>query len=177
MRLFTAIDIPEDMKDRLRTFLEPLRPLSELSWSRIENLHITTRFIGEWPEERLDAMESALTSIVATGPVSIRLRGLGWFPKQRNPRVFWAGVIADEALIALANRTEEAVTGLGVPGETRPYAPHLTLARVREAVALDTLRRALPEDGIDFGAFRAASFHLYLSRAGTYTRLAEYTLE
>jgi 2'-5' RNA ligase len=54
MRLFTAIDLPAEVLDPLREFLARLRPLAKLHWSPVENLHITTKFIGEWPEARID---------------------------------------------------------------------------------------------------------------------------
>jgi len=50
MRLFTAIDIPTDLTEALRSFVSRLRPTAKISWSPVENLHVTTKFIGEWPE-------------------------------------------------------------------------------------------------------------------------------
>ena len=57
MRLFTALDIPEDVRGALGTAVERWKPLAKISWSPIDNLHITTKFIGEWPEARLDELE------------------------------------------------------------------------------------------------------------------------
>jgi 2'-5' RNA ligase len=181
MRLFTAIDIPEDVVEGLRSLLKRLKPLAKLSWSRVENLHITIKFIGEWPEERLDEMKRALAATPAPSPVEIAVRGLGWFPNERRPRVFWAGIEGGEPLRSLAHATEQAVAQLGVPVEERPYSPHLTLARIKEAVPLDTLRQALQampsECGFDFGSFRASSFFLYLSANGRYTQLARFPIQ
>lgn len=180
MRLFTAIDIPEDVMEALRSLLQRLKPLAKLSWSRVENLHITTKFIGEWPEERLDEMKRALSAAPAPGPIEIAVRGLGWFPNERRPRVFWAGIDGGEPLRSLAQATEQAVAQLGVPVEERPYSPHLTLGRIREAVPLDALRKALQalpsECGFDFGSLRASSFFLYLSANGRYTQLARFPI-
>lgn len=180
MRLFTAIDIPTDLTEALRAFVSRLRPTAKISWSPLENLHITTKFIGEWPEPRLDEMKRALASVQATGPIEIAVKGLGWFPNERRPRVFWAGVDGGEALRTLARATEDAVAELGVPVEKRDYSPHLTLARIRETVALDRLHQALesfPSDcGFDFGSFRGTQFFLYLSAGGRYTQLAGFPL-
>ena len=180
MRLFTAIDIPEDVVEALRALLNRLKPLAKLSWSRVENLHITTKFIGEWPEERLDEMKRSLAATPAPGPIEITVRGLGWFPNERRPRVFWAGVEGGEPLRALANATEQAVTQLGVPVEERPYSPHLTLARIKHAVPLNALRAALESlpsgCGFDFGSFQASGFFLYLSANGRYTQLARFPI-
>jgi len=180
MRLFTAIDIPTDLTEALRSFVERLRLTAKISWSPVENLHVTTKFIGEWPEARLEEMKGALTSVRAVGSIEIAVKGLGWFPNQRRPRVFWAGVDGGEVLRTLARVTEDAVAELGVPVETRDYSPHLTLARIRETVALERLHQTLESFplgyGFDFGSFRATQFFLYLSAGGRYTQLAGFPL-
>ena len=174
MRLFTAIDLPEEMLEKLGAFLARLRPLAKLRWTEPENLHITTKFIGEWPEERLEEMKTALGAVNHREPVRISVRGVGWFPDLRRPHVFWAGVEAGEPLVNLAQATEQAVAPLGVPLETRVYSPHLTLARVKYTVPLDDLIEAAGNP--DFGTFQAASFFLYLSANGKYSKLAEFPL-
>ena len=180
MRLFTAIDIPGDLTEALRSFVSRLRPTAKISWSPVENLHVTTKFIGEWPEQRLDEMTRALASVPVTGSIEIAVKGVGWFPDERRPRVFWAGVEGGEALRILARATEEVVAELGVPVEKRDYSPHLTLARIRETVTLDRLHQTLQSFplgcGFDFGSFRATRFFLYLSAGGRYTQLAGFPL-
>jgi len=181
MRLFAAIDIPDEIKDALRCFVSRLQPTANIGWSPVDNLHITTKFMGEWPEPRLDEMKRALASIPVGGTIDIRVKGLGWFPNAQHPRVFWAGVEGGEPLRALAEATEQAVAPLGVPVEQRDYSPHLTLARIREAVPLDHLHQtiaAFPAGcGFDFGSFSATQFFLYLSAGGRYTQLAGFPLE
>jgi len=176
MRLFAAIDLPEEVRNNLRSLLGRLKPLAHVNWSPVENLHITTKFIGEWPEPRLDEMKRALAAIPRGGAIEISVRGLGWFPNERRPRVFWAGVEGGESLVSLARATEQAVAALGVPVEDRVYSPHLTLARIREAVPLDALRSAIAKTAADFGSFRATDFFLYLSTGGKYTRLTAFSL-
>jgi len=177
MRLFVAIDIPGDVRARLRSFVDTLKPLAKLSWSPVENLHITTKFIGEWPEPRLEEMKSALGGVPKTGSFSIEIRNLGWFPDEKRPRVIWAGVNADDSLPALAKYTGDAVAAVGIPHDHRVYSPHLTLARIHETVPLAPVRRALSKAPQSFGSFRVADFYLYLSSAGKYTKLAEFSLE
>ena len=176
MRLFVAIDIPAEVKLNLRALLDRLRPLAKLKWSPVDNMHVTTKFIGEWPPARLEDMKTALAAIPGEA-IRIEVRGLGWFPNSRRPRVFWAGVHAGEPLQELARATEQAAAQLGVPGEDRQYSPHLTLARIQDRVPLDGLRQAVAAlESHSFGAFSAAAFYLYLSEAGKYTRLAEFPL-
>lgn len=174
MRLFTAIDLPAEMLERIGEFLARLRPLAKLRWTPVENLHITTKFIGEWPETRIEEMKSALGGVPRAGPVAVAVRGVGWFPNPRHPRVFWAGIEAGEPLVALARATEQSVARLGVPVEARDYSPHLTLARVKENVRIDDVVAAAGNP--DFGAFQTSSFFLYLSFDGKYSKLAEFPL-
>jgi RNA 2',3'-cyclic 3'-phosphodiesterase len=181
MRLFTAIDISADVTEALRAFVSRLRSTAEIGWSPVENLHVTTKFIGDWPEQRLDEMKHVLASVPVNGMIEIAVKGLGWFPNAHRPRVFWAGIEGGEPLRDLARATEQALAGLGVPVEEREYSPHLTLARIRETVALDSLHKALASFpagcGFDFGSFRATQFFLYLSAGGKYAQLAGFPLE
>ena len=160
MRLFTAIDIPPDVKAALEALVDRLRPLATLSWIPLEKLHITTKFIGEWPEEKLDELKVALASVKAPAPVTIVIRGLG-----RLPRVLYAGVLPNDALTALAAATDQAV---GIPAEDRAYRPHITLGRTRKQVP------RIDFEPSTIGSFRASSFALYLSASGKYTKLQEF---
>ena len=181
MRLFVAIDIPAEIKDALRSFVARLRPAAQIGWSPVDNLHITTKFIGEWPEPRLDELKRALTLVPVKSAIDITVKGLGWFPNPRRPRVFWAGIEGGEPLRALARATELAVADFGVPIEERAYSPHLTLARIREAVPLEHLHKTIESFpagcGFDFGSFSATRFFLYLSAGGQYTQLSGFPLD
>ena len=176
MRLFTAIDISPEVKATLATLLDRLRPLAKLGWIPVEKLHITTKFIGEWPEERLDELKRALAAVVSP-VVEVAIRGVGWLPNPRSARTLYAGVEASDALTALADVTERAAAGVGVLAEDRIFRPHLTLARTRKRVPLGALKHALAEiEHSAIGSYRASSFVLYLSTGGKYTKLQEFQL-
>jgi 2'-5' RNA ligase len=161
--------------------LAPPGKAGGLSWSPAENLHITTKFIGEWQEARLNELINVLHALPHLGEIEIVIRGVGWFPDEDQPRVFWAGVECDGRLTTLAHSTEHAVASLGIPVEERNYSPHLTLARIRERVPLESLRKTLASSltdfaAYDFGRFRASRFALYISAAGQYTALETFAL-
>lgn len=177
MRLFCAIDIPAGIRAGLRALIEQLRPLAKLAWSPAENLHVTTKFIGEWPEERIGEMKTALAAVSRPQPFEIAVRRLGWFPNPRHPRVLWAGIESGESLRNLARDTDRAAATLGVASEDREFSPHLTLARSRDRAPVDRLRAEIDRlPSTDFGSFRAESFSLYLSQNGRYTKLQEFPL-
>ncbi len=172
MRLFTGIAIPEDATAALTAVIDRLRPVADLRWTRPEKLHITLTFIGDWPEERLGEMKSALGDVDVAGPVAIAMRGLGWLPNPRLPHALYTGVEAGEGLRALAEASNRAVASLGVKLEDRVYRPHVTLARVRGRMR----GVRLPGDTEAIASFEASSFFLYLSSEGKYTKLEEFRL-
>jgi len=180
MRLFTGLDLSPEVVGRLADLLERLRPAARIAWSPPENLHITTKFIGEWPEERLAQLKAALDAIPEAPPIPVRVAGLGFYPTPRSPRVFWCGVEAP-GLAELAARTDAATRGLGIASEKRPYSPHLTLARIREKTDLRKLHaRIAALEPVALGSFEACAFFLYRSQlrptGSVYTKLAEFPL-
>lgn len=176
MRLFTAIDIPAGIKQRLRDLIDRLRPAAKLKWSPVDNLHVTLKFIGEWPEPRLPELKEVLSAVPSPGPCDIAIRGLGWFPNPSNPKVLFAGIDPSPALKTLAATLDTSLAQQGVASEHREFHPHLTLARRRDPVPVEPLRRIVESLPADFGAFQATSFFLYLSAAGKYTKLQEVPL-
>ena len=182
MRLFTGIELPAEIKHQLTRLLDTLRPTARIKWSPVGNLHVTTKFIGEWPDERVDELVAALRSLPPRAAVHIAVRNLGWFPNSSSPRVFWAGLDAGPALAELARETERSLERLGVPVESRAYSPHLTLARIKEPVSLTALRGAVETlAGSDFGQFLADRFFLYqstLKQTGSeYLQIAEFPFQ
>ncbi len=181
MRLFAGIDLPAEIVRGLERLVDVLRPAARIKWSPPANLHVTTRFIGEWPEERLAELRAALADLPSHPPIPIAVRNLGFFPNPHAPRVFWAGVDAPADLTALAAETDRALQPLGLAPEGRPFSPHLTLARIKEPVPLQRLREAIAAlPALDFGRFVADRFYLYRSHLGpagsVYTKLAEFPL-
>ena len=180
MRLFVGLDLPPEVVRNLEHLLEELRPTARIQWSPPANLHITTKFIGEWPEERLPELRSALAALPPRPAIPLHIRGVGFFPNPHSPRVFWCGIDAP-GLEALAADTDGATAALGIESEKRAFSPHLTLARVKERLDLQPLREKIATlPSLDFGTFLANSFFLYRSKPGpkgsVYTKLAEFPL-
>ncbi len=180
LRLFTGISIPADVISNIEAVLAALRPLADAKWSPPENLHITTRFIGAWPEPRIDELKAALGSMETAGAIPIEVAGFGFFPNARRPKVFFTNVNGGDRLPALAAGTDRTLAAVGLDPEDRPYSPHLTLARIGGADARPLLRKIESMDAPLFGRWQAEDFHLYLSRPGSgasvYTVLASWPL-
>ncbi len=181
MRLFTAIDLSDEVRANIEELQARLKPTAPIQWSPSSNLHITTKFIGAWPEARLEELQASLRAIPPVGPIEIRMRGVGWFAKGGTPHSFYVGAEAPPALYVLAKATDQAANALGVELESKPYTPHLTLARIRGQQPLDALRQAVKElEPLELGSFSASRYHLYVSepaqRGTIYTKLADFSL-
>lgn len=112
--------------------LEDLRPrLEPARWVRPEGLHLTLKFLGESSPGDLEALANALAPrLEPLAPVEVRLSGSGFFPDPRRPRVAWVGGEAPGAA-GVASEIDAAAVAAGWERERRPFALHLTLARLR----------------------------------------------
>ena len=194
MRLFIALDIDEAIRERITRFLEGVRGFApDARWVRPESLHVTLKFIGEKPTEKVDEIKRALAE-VRGGVFDLSFRAFGFFPTPKAARVFWIGIEAGVALTALAASVDKATASLGIPREDHPFSPHLTLARGgghsgapgwRKGNAPNRNFRLLQEKLAampvpEFGTMTAREFFLYqseLMRGGSrYTKLARFEL-
>ena len=180
MRLFTGIALAPLVQQNIEALLDDLRRVAPLKWSPPENLHVTTRFIGEWPEARLPELTAALAAMKPMGAIPIEIAGFGYLPTPHRPSIFLAGVRAPESLPALAAATHTALEPLGITREERAYRPHLTLARIKNENIRELREHIAKMNQTDFGSFEATEFHLYLSRPGTrnsvYEKIAAFPL-
>jgi 2'-5' RNA ligase len=180
MRLFTGLDLPAEVVGNLEELLRRLKPSARIHWSPPANLHVTTKFIGEWPESRLGELTGALAGMPSRPAIPVNVRQVGFFPNPHSPRIFWCGIEAP-GLDLLAADTDAATSALGIEPEKRAYSPHLTLARIKEQVDLQPLRKTVAAlKSLEFGNFEARSFFLYRSTlkptGSVYTKLAEFPL-
>ena len=184
LRLFVAVELPQHVRDALGMSMERLRSnlRGPYRWVRPEGVHLTLRFLGNVEAERVAELTSALGAAVGPLPAfALRLDGMGVFPNARAPSVVWAGLSGESAaLVRLALAVGTATAGVGEPAESRPYAPHLTLGRVRGRLGpQDAEALAASLSGVTYeGAapFRVDGVSLMRSEIGPggarYTRLA-----
>jgi 2'-5' RNA ligase len=166
MRCFIAIDLPAEIHAELeRQQLACRRACRDARWTRSEGIHLTLKFLGEISDAQVRSVKEALAGLGEFQKFPVEVRGFGFFPDARRPRVFWAGVEASEALAALAARVEQAMETLGFPREQRAFNPHLTLARFkvpRPQPELAALVEKLKD--LSFGRFEASEFFLFESK-------------
>jgi 2'-5' RNA ligase len=165
VRVFVAIDVPDEVRVSIAKMMESLRPCCPSArWVRPEGVHVTLKFIGEAQESLVEKLKEALRPIRMPEPVGIRYCGLGFFPRAQHPKVLWAGIEGTPSLELLASSVEEALAAHGIPKETRPFKPHLTMARFKPENDVSRLRKAV--EGLatpEFGAAHPKRFRLYQS--------------
>jgi len=172
MRLFWAIGISDGVRESARAVQQQLRDPA-LRWSRLENLHVTLKFLGETELAVEGLLAAARPACAEVGPLELSVGEVGSFG--RPPRVVWLGLEGPgrSRLCLLAAALDEACHRLGFPRETRAFAPHLTLARVRRG------QRIRRPQGVEVppARFTADAIGLWQSRPGQgYRELARVTL-
>jgi RNA 2',3'-cyclic 3'-phosphodiesterase len=166
MRLFIAISLSAAVEAQLKQLTATLQPLApHLRWSHPESWHITLQFLGNATEEQYAHLLPRLSGLKAS-PFAIDFDGLGVFEPSG---VFILKVAPAPALIALQIKVVEATQPCGFEPETRPYRPHITLARSKSASRISELRPLLDRPGqkVSFDRLLATEFRLYESHPST----------
>ena len=189
MRLFFALDIEAPIRRKLNEYVDSLRRVPGVRFMPAESYHVTLKFLGEVKD--VEPVKEAAARVQAAR-FELSFREVGFFPNARAPRVFWAGIHADERLSELASKLDESLSAAGFAREERPFRPHLTLARSGSgdprprrdeqpvagfrALVYVVEKNPRPE----FGTMTASEFFLYesklLPRGAQYTKVARYPL-
>ncbi len=156
MRLFVGIDFDpqlatslEEDAAELRASLHRVFPRLPARWVSRADLHLTLVFIGHVADAEAPVLMSRLEPPIEVRPFELRIEGFGTFPATGPLRVIWMGVVAGLRELSLLHAEITArLAGAGHAAEARPYAPHLTIARVKDArgpsarAARDLVRKA-----------------------------------
>jgi 2'-5' RNA ligase len=135
VRLFVAIELDRALRRALARAAEPIVAAERcLRATSEEQIHLTLRFVGETPDDRIaDVIEAAEAAAAPRAPFSIQVRGLGGFPKPQAVRVLWAGIEECQPLGSIARAVETELRNRGFPPESRGFSPHVTIARAKGA--------------------------------------------
>ena len=155
LRAFIALEIPASLQDAIEQHTTSLRTASGSSvrWVQPRNLHLTLKFLGDVSPSSIQFLHQMLTAEAARFPsFVIQFGGLGAFPSPKRPRVIWIGIQAPPELEALQHAVEAGSARLGYGPEERPFTPHLTVGRVRQAAtALEQQRLRLALESARIG--------------------------
>lgn len=147
IRAFLAVEVSQSLRTELATVQQELkRSLEErmqggtrISWAQPASIHLTLKFLGDMDEQVIDPLRAALEEAIGSQiAVTVPLERLGAFPFPQAPRVLWVGPLekwekgTDAKRVAeIHDAIEQVCEGLHFLRETRPFSPHLTLARIK----------------------------------------------
>jgi RNA 2',3'-cyclic 3'-phosphodiesterase len=128
---FYAIRIPESTKIMMKDNMEKLREAFPFKrWVHHQDLHITLAFLGAAPHEKLYQAELNVKEVLSGAKsFTLKMNKLGIFGMKESPRVFWADIEESGELQAVRKKVFSACEMAGFQLETRPFRPHITLAR------------------------------------------------
>jgi 2'-5' RNA ligase len=162
-RTFIAIEVPEEIRREIRAYIDQLRaafPDVRASWSREDNLHLTLKFLGDVEVSRIDSLSQACANAARDiDRFELAISSCGTFPPHGKPKVLWLGIgyagvppaaspeapfttrakieripeATENPLVSLHAAIESTCAAVRFAREARPYHPHLTIARLREA--------------------------------------------
>jgi len=181
-RLFLAARLSDSLRSALAQPMAELDPLGSLiNRSRIEAIHLTLHFMGQVESNRVSELKAALfRAIESFAAFELLVSGVGAFPSSRRPRVVWAGISGPgrAELVKIHQASAAPLRSAGIELEDRPYAPHLTLSRLRRdprATEREPLSQWLQRwEAAEFGMLAVDA--LYLMRSDLSVRPPEYTI-
>lgn len=176
VRLFVALPLPAAIRARLELLMGGV---PGARWVPPENLHITLRFIGEVDGGTAEDVAASLNAIAAPR-FDLSLAGVDVFGRGDATRKIWTGVERAPALGHLRDKVESAVVRCGLPAESRKFTPHVSLARLRDAVGSRLGAFVQSNQLFRAGPFEIDRFVLFSSWLGhghaVYRPEAEYML-
>ncbi len=184
MRAFIAIELSPEINDSLSQIQSHLKySEADVKWIETGNIHLTLKFLGDITEEKCAKIRSILDAISgSTKPFEISIKDIGAFPNINYPRVIWVGLDKGTAESkAFAENIVEELLKIGFQKEPRPFAPHLTIGRVRSPKNKEVLKEKIGNCQLPItkshSVVSVVLFESKLSPKGpTYTKLHEARL-
>ena len=151
-RLFVAIKIvPDEIFLKSYHALRYALQMEKINWVKPENFHLTLKFLGKTPEEKLPVIRTALQQAAAQPPrFSMKMAGTGIFGSAYKPRVIWFGVENDEAIHQLGEEVLNVLDNIGFPRDRQNFVPHLTIGRINKIEHKKMFQEAIAAHRHDF---------------------------
>lgn len=161
MRLFVALDLPQNVKDYMYDLQRKLKtPSAKVNWSSKKHFHFTLKFLGDVDEKKVKDIVSRLDKIKKR-EVKVRLSRIGFFPDENYMRVVWIGVEPEGELNSIAQDVDAELLDL-FPGE-QTFSAHLTLGRVKSLKSKDEFLKKVAAVKVEPIEFEFSGIKLYNS--------------
>ncbi len=153
LRLFVAVSLPPSVEDQVELVLAKVARYQEIKWAPRSQFHITVRFIGDFDEAKLPALEGLLNeAALSFEPFEAEMKGLDGFPNLKHPKILFLSVAnGEESFTKLSRLISARIHLLGIGREDKDFRAHLTLGRVREGQNAHKAVQALRESGLALG--------------------------
>ena len=149
VRSFVAIELPRNVKKGLEQIEYQVKQggYTGIKWVNPEGIHVTLKFLGNISSEQIIEISKGLEETTQeVSPFHLEIAGLGAFPNLRQPRVLWIAISGEVAKLSrLQQKIDSLLASCGFPKESRPFVPHLTLARLKDSMS--------PEERKKIGTF------------------------
>jgi 2'-5' RNA ligase len=173
IRTFVAIPLPDHVKRFLSLAQSELKSAGlNAAWPDPDRFHLTLKFLGTIRQEMQIPIQSAMNDLAGAYPdLILTAKGMGVFPNVRKARVVWSGIQGQtRRLTELATDLDKAFQAIGIPAQSRPFFPHITLARmkkpVRQHVLVSLIQRFENRVSSAFTANRLVFFKSRLTAEG-----------
>ncbi len=196
IRAFIAVELPKELRAELAVLQQELKQRVEsekkgdirISWMQPAKMHLTIKFLGDMDEQVIDPLLGAIEQAIGSQPsVNVPLERLGAFPRPHCPQVLWVGPsenwergIEGKHVAQIHRAIEQACEDLGFLRETKPFSPHLTLARIKAGerhVGVALAKNGVLDQPLSVGSLAVESVGLMKSElkptGSIYTRLWE----
>jgi 2'-5' RNA ligase len=132
IRLFIALKIPSDIVEKVIEFRNEVVVANSLfKWEPVDKLHLTLKFIGEFPEEKLSELIHSLSFLNHLPKMRLKLGRFGFFFSKKDPRILWIGLNSEKNLVELVEKLNRVISIFGIEPEVRKFKAHLTLLRIK----------------------------------------------
>lgn len=165
-RLFIAINLPDAIKNTLQEAQEALNDkLNKIAWVKPDNIHLTLKFLGDTPIDKINSIISVLDNIAAGFTnFELMLDTTGVFPDFRRPRIVWVGLsVENSKLQDLAGIINNKLSSFGFEKEIRAFVAHLTIGRVKFIKEKQFFENAVKNFKPEALKFAACGISLYKS--------------
>ncbi|MBI5074138.1 MAG: RNA 2',3'-cyclic phosphodiesterase [Nitrospirae bacterium] len=166
IRCFVAVNLPDRIRRSLADLIAGLRKTgADVAWVQAERIHLTLKFLGNTDSAMIPEITERLSKKLSHyNAFYIKIGGVGCFPSEKRPRVFWVGIEHSAVLNSIRKDMDAEFAQLGFAPEERPFSPHLTIGRVRSLRGIGEMLRSFAEHrGTDLGAVEVKSIHIMKS--------------
>lgn len=200
IRAFLAVELSEVVRGELATLQQELKRRIEpevkrdarISWVQPASIHLTLKFLGDTDEQVVGPMRDAVAQVIGSqSAVSVPLEQLGAFPRPHSPRVLWVGPAEEwergadaKRLAEIQQSIEQTCEGFSFARETKPFSPHLTLARIKEGerqIGVALAKSGMADCPLSLGSLAVEAVVLMKSElkptGSVYTRIWEARLK